>query len=513
MVLTLAAVSAVPRPDNRQQLQQLARLPTVQLAPALRYHPAAGFIPFPDLPAARRTADEIRFKFQKKPGAARAYLHIGNLLAGAGSHTEALLHWTSARELLRTDLAASTQNPELLAALAEALLLTDRFGEAEHYLRQAEALQPGKRLLVRARFHQMRAWHKIVPASENRRPFEDALRVWVREKPSPLAVSELQLELAALRSALETTPASLDERRGHAELHFFLHHLDRAIRSLQGQIETRPVVFPQKVLSLLAEVTADPESLPEDAASAALLTVVRAGYQLGTPTASIIGGTTFNTLPPSASEQVAAALNRLERLGEPGLQYSTAALELRGCFQFLIAGDISGAEKSLRAAIAAGTPSDRAWDYLTLLLMRSERLAEAVDLAEQRALKSKNIRHQVLLAKAYERSGDLDLAQLTLLLALQSNRYDFLANLALAGVLLKSPQLDENRPRILDALTKAERNLGAHPPLEHLRDLALTRVIFYGITEEYDEARRILKQWENQEAGPEFGAALEIIGY
>lgn len=519
------AVYAVPRPDMQEQLRRLVRLPRVQFSPPLRFHPLTGLVPFPDSLAVRSEIDELRKEARANPRSGNTHLRIAQLHQSIGNRGEALTNYLLAREALRRELIADERNVETLCALAEALIATEAFSEAEHHLRTASSQdsQHAGLALARGKLHVFRAWKKLVPDEDvlGSLSFEASLNEAAENPPSTEQVHEISRDIrAAEQCYTQALALEGDKSQLHREIGVFRYIQAGVERFLRGlgddstEPELRENLFPFQTQQHFQSALEAPGVDAATAILAALVTVYRTQHQLRLEPHELAHGNLWSYLNEQDRRSIRNALAVLERIADSNEKAAPSARDYLGCFKFLVMGDLTGAEQNLRQAIAGGVNSERAWDYLSCVFTESRRAGELVRLSEERVQKRSSTRNEVLLANAHDRAGQFETALFHALAALQINANDFLANLTLANLLLKSPEAQLFMGRVQECLTKAEKNLGPHPAFENMFDLAMSKTIFYALSNDLDRARKILQEWVGISGeSKDLQAAIEVIGY
>lgn len=483
------SVYGIARVDGTEELKRLARLPKIQLASPLEFDRHLGFVIFPDTLGLSEEAKRLQREIEKEEGqtteSAARWIEIGKIYDHLDNPILAGRFYRRAAEAQRRKVDLDPASARALAGLGSALSLLGRFDEARPHLQRALALAPerAESWLAMGTFHRERLWRLMESEAALRgsRGFLEALHEF--------------MAAGADSSELDEAAWLLEQAR---ECH------DQAARLEPGSAE----VFIQRGIFRAME-----------AAVRTALAALRDDTPAGQPLRASL-------VPPGVVEdfQRAADLDAENpaRLGVAALLPLFAHLYAHRLPDSIIweggaprTGDASSGVYVARLQALAADPSrERAWDLLTLELNRRGEFASLVEECSDRVLASPSARNFLFLAKAYERIGDYIKAEWIVLSALAASQNDFYANLALANLLMKRPDHGAMLPRAGDCITRVQRHLGPSPTLQNQIDLALTRALHLALSEQPEDARKVLRQVERL-AGPhpEITAALQAIGY
>lgn len=522
MVFALAAsVYGVAKVSRVEELKRLARLPKIQLAPPLEFNRLAGFVIFPDSSSLTAEAAEIQ-KELKAENAPEQLLRLGRIYDQLGNHGLALRFYARAIDQFRRKAEIDPSEAVLQCRLGEALALTGQFTEALPHLQKAVTLQPEKAecWLAFGLYYRERAWRSLVSdgAVYGNTGFLEGLNEFIVLGAQPSELEEAERFLDSARESFEkAVHFGPKNSRVFTERGLF-YAFESAMRAALDSVRSntplpRPLrtslVVPKAVADFVRAAELDDEN-PAKLGLAAFLPLFSTIYEEHL-NESVLWAAQSPRIGAQHAATVQWAVTRLETLSESdNPEVAAAAAEMLGCVKLLVFSDSAGGLKSFRAALALEPKRERAWDLLTLELNRRAEFDELVEHCSDRVLSSPSVRNYIFLAKAYERTGDFTKAEWIILSALAASPNDFNANLGLANLLLKRPNHTGFLGRVKDCLTKAERNMGPGPTAQNHLDLALTKGLYFALSDEPEKAREILKRSGNH---PEIAAALAAIGY
>jgi len=491
LFLSALAVWAVPRAKNKEQLQRLIRLPKIEFAPPVEFDRSVGFLIFPDPSDFSSQAAELTTGVKGPEGAAK-YLEAGKLYDLARNHPMALREYVRGLDSLRKKVELYPGDADSILDLAGTFVALGRFSEAEAQLTKVSAAsrEKAKYHLVKAQFHRERAWDLVTDeqnALENPRFIDELLRVIKRGlQPEKMQESKAHLVLAegAFDKALELKSDDPDLLRERAGFISFREALTEGFRLMQSDDSNkrrrlREKLFSEEAIAAMRRA-ADLKGADADLIGSAAVAFF---FQLA--------GESKNWVVLGDGEQleIRKYLNRLQVLSESeNSKTASEAAEVLGCLQFYLLGDSLGGERSFRKSLSLDNKRGRSWDMLIVCLGVGENESALVEVCEERASNEANARTKTLLAKAYDRAGDSLHAQLSALEAVLLNSDDFSANLALASLLLKRDDFEVFTTRAREYLSKAQRQIGLNSSAQNYIDLALTKAIFYAMTDEEDKA-------------------------
>jgi tetratricopeptide (TPR) repeat protein len=528
LIITSVSLSVwgIPRPDMKEQVRKFARLPKVELSAPLVYSLEAGFVALADTGSVQEQLSKLR-KENKKDGSEGAlFLKMARLHEQVNNRGEAVALYFKSAELLRKKAEIESSDVATLCNLSEALTALGRFREAEHYIEKAASLDSTRASVAAARAHlqKLRAYRTLVSdeiffAYPN---FTDSLVTLVREgcKSQQIEQAEKYLSEAGQEfdKAVELEPHNPEWLVRRAAFKSFRASLTRAMVLLRGGESTGQsflqAIFTDEALGDLEQAASfDPAPALLGTCSMFELCSCTTDISAGRP--RLFKDRLWEALSDQKRGKLLQHLERLQKLAESSDEkLAASAHETIGCIQYLALQDQIASESSFRQAIDRNPKQERSWDLLMLLLGNNGRVSELFDLCQDRAEANPSPRNLFLFAKAAERAGDLSKAESALLLAVGANPSDFLANLGLANVLMKRPDADDYLGRIQDSVSRAEKNLGPNPSYQNMLDLALTKSLYYTLSDDVERARLLLKEWlPRARDNSEINEMLMVLGY
>ena len=524
LALTVS-VYGVARVSKTEELKRLARLPKIQLAPALEFDRHGGFVVFPDSRALTAEAAKIQ-KELKAERAPESEVELGRIYDRLGNHGLALRFYKRGIDQLKRKAEIDPSEGGVQALLGATLALTGQFDEALPHLQNAVTLAPEKAecWIAFGTYYKERAWRSLVSdtAIYGNINFLDGLNELMVLGPESNELEEAERFLDSGRDCFERAirfgPEQASVFAERAVFRAFESAVRASLNTLQtGSELTKPLRATLISDPVLADVQRAAELDPEDPgrlAVAAFLPLVAAIYQEHLAE-TVLWESRAPRIAPAHAQPVSWAVTQLSGLSESdNPEVAAEAAELLGCVKLLVFRDSAGGLKSFRAALAVSADRERAWDLLTLELNRRADLEQLVEHCSERVIASPSVRNYLFLAKAYERLGEYTKAEWIVLTALATSANDFYANLALANLLLKRPDHEGFLGRVQDCLNKAEKHMGPSPTAQNHLDLALTKGIYFALSDQPEKAREVLRRAEESRGpNPEISAALVAIGY
>ncbi len=206
------------------------------------------------------------------------------------------------------------------------------------------------------------------------------------------------------------------------------------------------------------------------------------------------------------------AMKRLEDMTSRENDASaTGAAETVAYFHLKIIHDPDAAAKSFHRVVTLDPQNETAWDMLTICWGMADNDEQSKTVSKQRLKHKESAHNHFMLAKAYERSNQLEQAEEEVRGALKLEPHDFLANLSLACLLLKradnSKLLAEAKRYLDNAQAQSEHSSPAEKS-----DYAAARGLYFVLTGNTEEGKRQFQQSlkfdpENDQAT----RALEIL--
>ena len=520
MFLSASFVGAIPRPETKATLRSLARLPRMQPRFSLDFDADRGFAAFDTSRDPSIVATETREKLNGGPGDAKTYLEIATL-RNAANDANAARDFQRAADGFRRRLENEPSNARLRIDLATALHGIGRASEAESLFREAIRMAPDStNQIAYSKFLEARAWEIAADTSNwrGRRPYAELCWRMLQRRPSTeTAERAARLLNESLAAAREAVHLDHDSPQAQYRLAVAIASKDcfEAMRRrvLGKDSSTQPLenaIFAESALPALDKATQlDPDN-PIRLATAILW---RGLAQAAQKRITVRDSGLWDSLPDTARHQIQNGIEALEHFSDSSK--SGAAAEALGTLRFVLQNDLRGAADDLRSAIGAIPDSEQLWETLSLVLTRAQDNFEYAAICEARVMIRPSARNRVLLAAAHERIGNHTRALQELNFAIALNSSDFSANVALAALLMRdSDDDDELSPRIRPALINAERAIRSNGNGAQLVDLALTQSIYHGLIDEPERAREILKAaLAYDKDDPDIAAALNALGY
>lgn len=527
LALLRPPLGAAQRADSREQLRKLAKLPNIGPHFSFAFSSDAGFAILPEPTEAGGSVAEIRQGLKGNHRDAESYQLLGNLSRQANDRAIAAKYFAKAAQLWRQRLDLQPGNPAVLSDLGVSLFASKKYDEARFYLNEAVALAPheAKYHLALAQFLDTRAWLTLggqVDLSETP-SLQARVEILAENRPS---VAEIDQSRALMREAGEHFDRAVELKPGDPQALFkrACHRaseaaLNEALRILAEGGDRRQKaalnLFAPEALADLAKARAlDPDdwrivgTLALAQSCSSYISQTRAAPEAGT-------SELWNYLSEGAKSSVQEGMATLERVGESSEpKPAAAALATLGLLQHIVFHNERAAASNLKRAVRLDPSGEKAWDLWIDVLSRFEEPAEWVAACEERLKRKRAARNRLLLAKAYDKAGEPELAEQQIRTAAETNSTDYSANLSLAVILIKVDDPESNRVRIRDALAKAERGLGLNPPVRQVLALAVAQSVFFGMTGDEERARQIAKGiLEVEKDNAEALQILELLGY
>lgn len=523
IIATVVPLLAIPKASVKEELKRLAHLPTIQFAPLLHFDRQAGFVLYPSPEVLRAEIERLEKELKKSPEDFQLTFRIGRLCDLQQNPALALRFYHQAMALSRQKLAVEPADLDALTTLGDGLVTMLRFSEAESHLQKAISVNPESPAawISMGNCLKEQAWFALVGQEQvlSTSSFIHLLEEVVETRTEKNRTEDTRKYLQRAADCFDKA-VLLDSTNSAAYLarsvfRSFYVAMNTALSGREGDNTTERdlerKVFSQNAIDDLLRASELAPRSPELLALASLVPSV-ASIQENHLSINLLNKN-LTSLPLGASSLTRDKLVALQELGESNdPAVSSPAWEFAGTIQLLAFGDVDGAQLSFQRAIASDATRERAWDLLTLGLVQAGEFDDLVESLSIRLETAPTSRNQLLLARAYERAGNVEKAQWSAVSALAANKNDFLANLAVANMIFKHP--DESLlPRALDCIKRAEKHLGSFPTQQNYVDLALTRAIYFGLTDQPEQARTVLKEMQETANSPEIEAALLAIGY
>ena len=495
--LTFVCCFAIPRSSGKRELQRLVRLPRIEFASPLVFDRTSGFVVFPNEGAAATEAAEALKDLKGTPADAPMFLEAARIFARGGDVASSIRSYARAFDLFGRKAELEPENASALIGLADACIGFGRFGEAQAALDKAALINGDDAEIGLARFHKEKAWSAFA-GEENRfssSKFIDTLAGVVRKGGGvriETAKRELDMaaELFAKRSEkLTNSAAFLRERSTFRSFHAALQSAFAQVQGAEKSVrELRRSIFARDALSDLNRIKQlrkeDPEAIAVAAFSKAFAETAGLPAQMGV----------------ESRESALQSCRELQEIANSGSKRAGEAAELLGCAQIFLIDDFHGGERSFRAALRVEPIRERSWDLLVLSLATAGSAADLVEACEERTTVLPTARSSAMLIKSYDRQGDSTRAELNALLAAGLYPHDFYVNLSLAAVLLKREDAADLLWRVADALSKAEKQLGAGTSQQGRLDFVLLKGIYLGLSDQPEQAKALLEPYSSSEA-------------
>jgi tetratricopeptide (TPR) repeat protein len=523
-LLTAFCAGAIPRPDAKTTLRGLARMPRAEFRVSLDFDADRGFGAFRTSKDSALAIAEARAKLNKAPNDESVMLEMAGIRMESGDVTGARRDLQRAAETLRKKLDAEPGNSRARLELASALHALGRQGETEAILREAVKGAPRSvtnRVALSA-FLEARGW-EIAADTLNwrgRRPYAELSVAVLRREPSMETAERAKAYFQESLDAAEEA-ARIDEQSATAQNRLAVALASRecfaaVLRRMRAREVTGPVletlIFSEKALPALEKAAElDPEN-PIRLATALLWRGLAEAAEKRIPVSELLRRSIWENLPEEERTRIEAGLTRLESFSSSSK--SGAVYQALGTLRFALRGDLRQAADDLTVAAANIPDSEQVWETLSAILLRTQNFMGLAAVCESRAEARPTARNRFLVAKSYEKLGDFDRAEEELTLALGANASDFAANVGMANLLMRRSTADGVSPRVRQSLVNAERAVRGTSNGQQLVDLALAQGIYYGLTDELERSRDILKAaLTYAKDHPDVTAALNAIGY
>lgn len=524
LLLTVFGVEAIPRPDAKATLRGLARLPRVEFRVSLDFDGERGFGAFRTSKDSALALAEARAKFNRAPNDSALFLELASIRTDSGDATGARRDLLRAVEALRKRLDGEPGNGRVRLDLASALHGLEKQTEAEPLFRDGVKAAPRSvtNWVALSAFLEARGWEIAADTLnwKGRRPYAELCAAVVRREPSTETAKRAKEYFSeSLNAAQEAV--KIDEKSPAAQ-----HRLALALASkdcfdtLLQRLQTREftgllletLAFSTKALPELEKAAElEPEN-PTRLATVLMWRGLAEAAEKKIPVSELLRRSIWENLSEDERTRIEAGLSRLEELSRSSRQGEV--YQALGTLRFAMRGDLQRAADDLSTAAANLPETEQVWETLSAVLLRSQNFIGLATVCESRAEARPTARNRFLVAKAYERLGDFDRAEQELTLALAASANDFTANVGLANLLMRRSTDDGMSMRVRQSLMTAERAIRGTTSGQQLVELALAQGLYYGLNDELDRSREILKAaLAFAKDHPDLTAALNAIGY
>ncbi len=516
---------------DRPALRELSKLPTLTFDVGVSFSFSRGrglrlWWDFPDYPAEIAALEK---SLKGDAWDAERVHRIGELAREMGDDARASKAFERAVALYRERLKAQPGSGLLMASLGQALGDLGKIEEAEKTLREAARVAPKewRCWMLLAQLLENQALAILTgPAAGGSAADEMLARAFAGvspahlPQPAELERAERLLDEArdthdrAVAIAMETTQGNgPGAAKAHAERGASRGFTQALLRGVLAQMRGQKVDPRQKMLSpdSLADfrraADLDPGSV-ELVALAGLCEVFGFALAQGHPWEAI-----WPALPEESKARVRRAMERLERLGQvKDARVAAAALDALGMVAY-VASEEKRAEESLRRAVKRDPSRARTWEMLAMILGAGGRYEELVTWCKERLAYRDTVRTRLLLAKAYEKLGQLALAEEQVRAATALAPNDFYVSLGYAALLMRRSEAPKVLAEANGHLIRAEQACAAGCTLQQWVELVLTRAIHLGLSGEEEKARGLLTECLNRDPGnKEVRQALAALG-
>jgi tetratricopeptide (TPR) repeat protein len=504
LLATLPVMGFTPE-LGKGKLRQLVKLPTITFQANWSFDPERGFaFGSSEVDNAAQIAD-IRAELKRDSSDGERYRALARLYAANNESFNASRCWSRAVDCYRHRLESHPEDGVLMAGLGESLQGIGKIQEAESVLRRAVRTSPGKWQcwVALGRFLDSEARRNLEQSSSAAGADEEKPSNGTGDQPASGRVALAQRHLEEAGVCFERAAAVAPDE---SEV-----YLRRALhRCLRNALENRMRVAAgeQKEDADVLSNCFSPESLadwqrasrlsPGDyrlMGAAALFEIYTVSSRDGRVKWEEVS---WNSLPDKSQRSLHDVITRLENLGQsPEPRVAAGALELLGILQGPVLHEPQRAIANFRRALALDPSREQAWEMLSATLARGGRYQEMLAVCEDRVRLKKSVRSHVLLAKAFERLGQWEDCEENVMAALSDGPNEFALNLAYAALILRRSHDATMLAEANDWLTRAEllasKATSSQRSRQQIIDLALTRSIYFALTDELDAAR----QWAN----------------
>jgi tetratricopeptide (TPR) repeat protein len=180
-------------------------------------------------------------------------------------------------------------------------------------------------------------------------------------------------------------------------------------------------------------------------------------------------GNTLNDLPAERRKNLLEAMRMLEKMGEDPHRYlASSALEKLGILQFMTTHDSEAARAAALKSVEFDPSREKAWDLLAVLAIMKEDWKELVEVNKKRVKTLRNPRGELLLSKAYEKTGELEKALEAAHRATQMDTNSPLAHLCAAAMHIRTSKDEESDEQAKEHLEIASKNAVVASPEDAL---------------------------------------------
>jgi tetratricopeptide (TPR) repeat protein len=497
LLVTLTAPGATPV-VGKEALRNLVKLPSLAFQPEWAFDSEHGFTLGSRGEDSAIQITKLRDGLKHDASDAESYQKLAELYAAINDYKAAHDAWNRAAQLYRQRLESQPQDAALLAGLGMALDGSGKTQEAESILRNAVESSPTE--------WKCRVALGRLLDSEARRDIEDSPQAATAAGADVPTSDNVALARRRLSEAGDCFEQAAKLAPEESEV-YFRRGMHRCLRSLllnqirlaQGEKETdvdeASSPFSREALNDLKHASRLSQRDYKLIGGTALFEIYTVKARDGSVNWA---GFSWSSLPDDAQRSMREGMTRLENLAaDPDRQLAAGALEVLGILQGPVLGERRSCIETLRRCLALDPSRNQAWEVLTYTLAKSQRYDELAAACEERLKQQDSPRNHLLLAKAYEKLQQWDDSEAEILEATKEAPDNFIANLALASVLLKRSQDDDALAEADGWLARSEKLLSETPPPQRnpqqVIDLTLTRSIYFALTDEVEAARQWAK--------------------
>jgi tetratricopeptide (TPR) repeat protein len=376
---------------------------------------------------------------------AASQVYLGRLYAQLNDNPHAQQASQEATRLIRQQLQSKPNDPELLLELASLLTRANQLAEAETLLRSGGQAHPDDwrfwpelAQLLFFRATQAVGWERLSVRTEE----VSEMVAWMASHP-PTAAQRSAAEKylsempRAYDRAVELAPKEPEAYGARVALRGIRNAFQAALRG-QGTPRAGSMAW-----SLDRDSLTDLRRLCQLSQTNAGLFGVTAAYLCfaemeNRKLEARFPAQAWPNLSAETRDEVTKLLQQLETLARsPSSGEAAQALAILAGCQFMLLGDLSGAERNADHSLRLDPRQDEAYKALFMVYSTQNRFPDLAALYERRLALEPSAMNFLMLAKAHEKSGRLARAEQALRDGLRVAPRDVLLQLGLASLLLR----------------------------------------------------------------------------
>ncbi len=493
---------------DKEQLRQMAKLPTVNLMFSFGVDSLNGFTSEPTLSAAEATAQITAIKKTQSSHTADAawYDRLGDLYGQAKDTNAAMRAYAKAAGLYQRQLKTQPDDAAIWLAYGAVLGGAGKPAEAETAMRQAVKVAPQNAAawLQLGNFLSGRAAVTLLPSLSKLNlnempvdgvPFHKTIAAVTEHPPTSEARAKAQRLIAeaddCFDKAVVVAPQKEESYIKRYANRTFVHAWFRA--ALEKQPASPLFLFAPDAMGDLRRAA---QLGSEDYLAQRYCVITEFLYEIYRQRLHLENlWDAWDKLPGDTRKRIHEAEARLVAVSvSVDKTKAGGAAEALGIFQYFLHGDSTNSVATLRRAVAIDPTREQAWDMLLGILFTSQHTNDMLVVCQQRLVATPSVRNHLLLAKVWDMQGRQRETEAQVRAALKLGPKDVLVNLAQAAMSVRCAHDAAGLRRAAQHLAAVAKLMNDDTPREQQADLAVLQCIHAALSGQTNKARQHIER-------------------